>query len=325
MTTTPSTTLTAIAVSTPAWTAGIYGQLDAARPVAEMLAKSELVPKGFQNKPTDILIAGAMGARLGLDLFSSLAGIAVVNGRATLWGDALLAVCMNHPAFEDCIEEMVGKPYDDDFAAVCTVKRKGRAPKTVRFSVIEAKEASLWKKAGPWTTVPQRMLAMRARAFALRGSFADALAGFSSREEMEDVEPREVEATVHSEPKPAKRRTVAVADPLNLSAAEQVKAEAEAEAQNKKDEPAAEQTQAEGKTLGEHAADAGIPPKDISPEACVREFSALWKHSEAGKARAKAIQVAWKLEKIADMAGAADGDRESFLAEVAEGLALVKG
>jgi hypothetical protein len=74
---------TALSVSTPAWTAGIYGQLDAARPVAELLAKSELVPKGFQGKPMDILIAGAMGARLGLDLFSSLSGIAARRSGAT--------------------------------------------------------------------------------------------------------------------------------------------------------------------------------------------------------------------------------------------------
>ena len=33
-------TTTALTFSTPAWTAGIYGQLDAARPVAELLARA---------------------------------------------------------------------------------------------------------------------------------------------------------------------------------------------------------------------------------------------------------------------------------------------
>jgi hypothetical protein len=302
-------TTTALAVSTPAWTAGIYGQLDAARPVAELLAKSELVPKGFQGKPGDILIAGAMGARLGLDLFSSLAGIAVVNGRATLWGDALLAVCMAHPSYEDCVEEMVGKPYDDDFHAVCTVKRSGRAPKVCRFSVIEAKEAGLWKKAGPWTTVPQRMLAMRARAFALRGAFADALAGFHAKEEIDD-EPRAVEATVHQEPRPARVRTVEA----TTAPSEPTPVPAQASAV-----PAASESGDQAGT----AAQAEPVAKDTSVEACTREFEKLWKHSDAGKSRGRAILGAWNITKIAELAGAADGDREAFLVDVGEGLAAV--
>ena len=293
MTTSPTT---ALAVPTPAWTAGIYGQLDAARTVAEMLAKSEMVPKGFQNKPADIIIAGAMGARLGLDLFSSLAGIAVVNGRATLWGDALLAVCMAHSEYEDCIEVTTGKPYEDDFTAVCTVQRKGRAPKVCTFSVIESKEANLWKKAGPWTTAPQRMLAMRARAFALRGAFADALAGFHAREEMEDVEPIDVtpSVTVHAEPKPAKRRTIEATAAAVVDAAQVDTAQA---------------------TTAPEPVDA--KPKDTSVAVCVLEFAKLWRHSDAGKVAAKAIQEKWKFKAVQELAGSADCDRESFLAEVA--------
>lgn len=319
MTTTP-TTSTALTVATPAWTAGIYGQLDAARPVAELLAKSELVPKQFAGKPMDILIAGAMGARLGLDLFSSLSGIAVVNGRATLWGDALLAVCQQHPEWEDYKQEITGE--GDKMAARVTVKRKNRSAHSETFGVEDAKRAGLWGKQGPWSQHPKRMMALRARAFALRTVFADALAGFHAKEELDD-EPREVEATVHADPKPAKRRTIeTTAAPAAVepepTAGPATTATAEA--------PAAGKTE-EAKTVGEHLADtqAEQKPKDLSVEKCVAEFSALWKHSDAGKTRAKAIQQAWNLEKIADLAGAADGDREAFLAEVAEGMALVKG
>lgn len=326
----PAPSSTALSVSTPAWTAGIYGQLDAARPVAELLAKSELVPKGFQGKPMDILIAGAMGARLGLDLFSSLSGIAVVNGRATLWGDALLAVCQQHPAWEDYQQEITGE--GDAQQAVVTVKRKGRSPHTETFSVADAKRAGLWGKQGPWSQHPKRMMALRARAFALRTVFADALAGFHAKEEMDD-EPREVEATVRSEPRPARARTVA-ADPLKLSDAEQAKAEQEADAENKKkfgeayvstlpakdEAPAAGKTE-EVKTVGEHLAEAQAkdeqPAKrDTSVEACVKAYTTLWNGPGESRNKAKAIRAAWNLGQIADLAGAADGDRESFLIEV---------
>lgn len=158
--------------------------LKEAHEFAGMLAKSDLVPKGYAGKPGDILIAGAMGARLGLDVFSALAGIAVVNGRPTLYGDAMLAVCQARPDFEDLAEQVKGQ--GDALEAVCTVKRKGRSPYCATFSAADAKRAGLWGKTGPWSSMPQRMCQMRARAFALRGAFADALAGFHAREEIED-------------------------------------------------------------------------------------------------------------------------------------------
>jgi hypothetical protein len=178
---------------------------------AEMLAVSAMVPKAYQGKPGDIIIAAAMGDRLGLDLFSSLAGIACINGRPCIWGDAMLAVCQRHRDWSDFAETFEGDPSDDKYTALCSVTRRGREPYVMSFAIWEAKHAGLWGKEGPWTNTPKRMLQMRARAFALRGAFADALAGFHAREEYEE---KEVEGTVtHTEldgatVKEAKQRTV---------------------------------------------------------------------------------------------------------------------
>ena len=295
--------------------------IEQAEKFCQMLAKTEFVPKAFRGKPDSIMVVGAMGARLGVDVFTAMSGIADINGKPCVYGDLMLAVCLNHPEFEDCLESVEGKAYEDTFTAVCTARRKGREPVTRSFSVIEAKEGGLWKKPGPWTTAPQRMLQMRARAFALRDTFADALAGMHGVEEMEGIVDVTDSVTVHADPKPARRRAaLAVADPLNLSAGEQAQVEIDAEQK-------AEAKPEENKTLGEHVAEAPAEqkPKDLSVEKCVAEFSALWKHSDAGKTRAKAIQQTWRLEKIADLAGAAEGDREAFLAEVAEADAKLEG
>jgi hypothetical protein len=158
-----------------------------AREFCNMLAKTEFVPKAFRSKPDSIMVVGAMGARLGVDVFTAMSGIADINGKPCVYGDLMMAVCQNHPAFIDCVEAFEGTPYEKEFRAVCVVTRKGREPVVRSFSVVEAIEGLLWKKSGPWTTAPQRMLQMRARAFALRDAFSDALAGFHSREEMEDA------------------------------------------------------------------------------------------------------------------------------------------
>lgn len=150
---------------------------------AGLLAKSGMLPKQFENNPGAVLVAIGMGAELGLPPMAALQNIAVVNGRPALYGDGVLAVCTAHPDCDDVVESMDEKGE----TAICTVRRRGRAPVVRQFSVADAKIAGLWGKSGPWTQYPRRMLQMRARSFALRDSFPDALRGIRVVEEERDV------------------------------------------------------------------------------------------------------------------------------------------
>lgn len=158
---------------------------------AAMICKSNFVPKAYQGRPGDVLAAVQMGAEVGLAPMQALQHIAVINGRPSVWGDAALALVVAHPAC-DGVDESV-----DSGVATCTVKRRGRNPVTRTFSVDDAKKAGLWGKQGPWSAYPDRMLQMRARGFALRDSFPDALKGLCTAEEAQDIE---VEASVAPEP-----------------------------------------------------------------------------------------------------------------------------
>jgi hypothetical protein len=168
---------------------------DEAERMSKMLAASDFVPKELKGNPGNVLVAMQYGAELGLKPLQACQNIAVINGRPCIYGDAMLAVVMGSGAVEDMKETFEAGKTDDDYAAVCWVKRKDRTePIVARFSVKDAKRASLWGKAGPWTQYPQRMLQMRARSFALRNGFADILRGMIAREEAEDI--REVECIV---------------------------------------------------------------------------------------------------------------------------------
>jgi hypothetical protein len=189
----------------PGWAAALNPQsTDDAWKIAQALAKSDFVPKQFRDRPHDILIVAAMGARLGLDVFSALQSIAVINGKPTLYGDAMLAVCQSRPDWRGQLVKWDGT--GDDERVTVTVRRNMAGGEIDthegRFSIKEAKQANLWGKQGPWQQFPRRMMEMRARAYALRGAFADALMGFHAREEMEDVtSPTDVtaSATVRTE------------------------------------------------------------------------------------------------------------------------------
>jgi len=151
----------------------------------QIASKSGMVPTQYSNKPEAIIIAVQMGSELGLAPMQSLQNIAVINGRPSVWGDALLGLVKASPVCDDVVETIEGS--GDSMTAICVAKRKGKAPVEARFSVEDAKGASLWTKPGPWKQYPRRMLQMRARGFALRDAFPDVLRGLITAEEAADM------------------------------------------------------------------------------------------------------------------------------------------
>ena len=153
--------------------------------LAGKLASSDLVPKAYKGKPLDLYLAMELGYQIGMTIAQAIQGIAVINGRPCVWGDDMLALCMNHPDFVDIIEE----PMVQDNTIIgyrTTVKRRGMTDELSIFTLDMARKAGLLGKPGPWTQYPERMLRMRARAFGLRNRFPDALKGIKVREEVED-------------------------------------------------------------------------------------------------------------------------------------------
>lgn len=151
---------------------------------AEMLAGSQMVPKCYQGRAQDTLVAMMMGNELGLNPIQSLQNIAVINGKPSIYGDALLALVQRNPAFGGHEESFDEKT----MTATCTVWRKGDAQKhVVAFSQVDATKAGLWGKSGPWSQYPKRMLMWRARGYALRDKFADVLGGLITAEEARDT------------------------------------------------------------------------------------------------------------------------------------------
>ena len=159
--------------------------IDEAMRLSDILARSQMVPKVYQGKPEDILVATMWGREMGLAPMQALQNIAVINGKPSVYGDAAMALVQNSPVCED-IEEFMEDEGTPNPVAVCVAKRKGRKPVTARFSVEDAKRAGLWAKQGPWTQYPKRMLQMRARGFALRDAFPDVLKGLITIEEAMD-------------------------------------------------------------------------------------------------------------------------------------------
>jgi hypothetical protein len=150
--------------------------------LAGAIHASGLAPDSYKG-PDQVMVAIMSGAEIGLSPMQSLQSIAVINGRVTLWGDGALAIVRTNKfrVREWC------EGSGDERTAHCEVIRPDTEETIERtFSVAQAKKAGLWTKRGPWQDYPERMLQMRARAWAMRDGAADVLRGLSIREEVQD-------------------------------------------------------------------------------------------------------------------------------------------
>ncbi len=178
------------------------------RELADIIAGSELAPPNYRGKPDNCTVAILMGMDLGLSPMQALQNLSVINGRPSLWGDAVPAVIMQHHQFADMlelsneqvqglirriaiekrsptplesaiIEDCKGRPTP---FAVCGIQRRGRAPVVQIWTQEMAIKAGLWGK-DVWAKYPDRMLKMKARSWASRDGFPDALRGIGIRDD----------------------------------------------------------------------------------------------------------------------------------------------
>lgn len=182
--------------------------IESAFRLAQALAASgDMVPKAFQGRPNETMAAILRGMEVGLAPMQALSSIAVINGRATIWGDALGALVQRAGHHVDVEYEGAG----DNLVAVATLIRGDTQKKIVRrFGMRDAKQAGLAGKPGPWQQYPARMCGHRARAWAVRDGAADALMGLHIADEVSDYGPDRARDIT---PKAPRRGSVILADP----------------------------------------------------------------------------------------------------------------
>lgn len=159
--------------------------------MSQMIAESDLAPKDYKGKPGNVMIAWQTGVELGITSpMQAIQNIAVINGRPTLWGDMMLAICRAAPAWSEADFQEWIEGEGMAMTAHCTVRRRPNGNVAhYTFSAQDAQDASLLNKQGPWQQYKKRMLQMRARSFALRDTFTPELKGIRMAEEERDITP----------------------------------------------------------------------------------------------------------------------------------------
>ena len=188
------------------WTSDACWQMLAK--LSKQFSNSTMVPPSFRNEPGNVLVALAAGMPLGLSPLACLQSIAVINGKPTLYGDAVIAQVLASPDLLSIAENATGTVEDGNRTWTITLNRRLKSGKQQQvqrtFSVDDAKRAGLWGKQGPWKQYPDRMLYNRARTLAVRDTFADVLQGTTLAADRD-----EVIKDVTAEIKPAETEVIA--------------------------------------------------------------------------------------------------------------------
>ena len=161
-------------------------KFNAAVKVAATLAKSNIVPAHFKNRPEDVFAALVLGAELGFSPMAALNSIVMIQGNATLKAQTMLAIARAK------IKDLSVSIKEDNGSVLVTIKR-GEDSYTAVWNDDKAAAMGLLHKDN-YKKQKATMLRWRALSEALKIMCSDVLMGLNTLEEMQDLEPVRNEA-----------------------------------------------------------------------------------------------------------------------------------
>lgn len=162
-------------------------KLNTALAVAEELSKSDIIPKEFQKKPANCLIAVELANRLKASPFQVMQNMDVIYGRPALRSSFVIACINNSGKIIGSLKfEMNEKATKCRAWAIEKETGSRLTGPTVTMDMAE-KEGWLTKNGSKWKTMPDLMLRYRAAAFFGRLYCPEILNGMYTDDEVTDI------------------------------------------------------------------------------------------------------------------------------------------
>lgn len=159
---------------------------------AKALAGASIIPKVFQQRPADVLVAIEYGNALGIAPIVALSEINVINGTPSL-SASLMAALARQAGHKVRVTEKDG-------TVTCTIVR-GDDPDfehTASWNEKKARDAGLWGK-GHWSKDAGTMLRWRAISECVRFACSEVLGGLKyTPEEVQDFAPQAAVPATHT-------------------------------------------------------------------------------------------------------------------------------
>lgn len=186
--------------------------------LAGRIAKSELVPLAYRNKPDDIFVAMLMGNEVGIGPMQAIQNIDVIEGRPQARARLKKVLALRNPNCEyfRCVETSTAK------ATFETKRKNDPEPTRLTYTIEEANAAGLTRKPN-WMKNPAAMLRARCEGALADIVYSDSTLGVPADEYDEDPPASRVELKDVTDAAPAVKDVSAPA-PNVTKRADEVKA-----------------------------------------------------------------------------------------------------
>ena len=155
---------------------------------AAMLAKSSIVPQNYQGKPEDCFLAICLARRMNVEPWTVMQNLNIVRGRPTWSGQACMSMIQGCGKFADVRLVYTGTKGSENRGCYVEATRisDGEVVHGTEVTLAMAR-AEGWTSNSKWKNMPEQMLGYRAASFFARLYCPDAMMGFQTIEEVEDV------------------------------------------------------------------------------------------------------------------------------------------
>lgn len=156
--------------------------------ISNAFAKSELVPKIFQQKPENCFVALQAAFRMGVDPFMFLQSCYVVGGKPSIEAKLAIALLNTSGKIRGSLSFSLS---GEGMKRQCICSAMDRETGEVHeccVSMADAKaEGWIDKQGSKWKTIPDLMLQYRSAAWLIRVHYPEVIMGMQTREENEDT------------------------------------------------------------------------------------------------------------------------------------------
>jgi len=156
---------------------------------AKMLSESSMIPKQYQGKVEDCVVAIEMADRTGMSGMAVLQNLDVIHGKPSWSSKFIIGVINQCNRFHPLKYHFDGEGDNYGCTAYTKYKDDDSTVKSPKVTIAMAKEEGWMSKSGSkWKTMPDLMLSYRSASFFGRLHCADLLLGMGhSTEELEDM------------------------------------------------------------------------------------------------------------------------------------------
>lgn len=157
--------------------------------MAQVLAKSTMVPQSYQGNVSNCVIALEQAARMNCSPLMVMQQLYVVKGKPSWSGQACSMIVNGCGLFEKVKLNYVGEKEKDSYGAYVSAIRKEDGEEVIGATVDMAMaKAEGWTSNPKWKSMKEQMLGYRAYAFFARLHCPNALSGFHVEGEVDDIE-----------------------------------------------------------------------------------------------------------------------------------------